>query len=169
MALLVLTVVGNDQAGLVSALADAVAEGGGNWERSQMAELGGKFAGIVTVTVPSDRRDALVAALEPLNGLLDVHVEEGEDAADTAELSQLTLDITGNDHPGIVQEISGVLARHKFSFDTLETSIEDAPMAGGKIFQATATLHALPDADLSPVKADLERLADELMVDITFD
>ena len=36
----------------MNALADVVAEHGGNWERSQMAELAGKFAGIVMVTVP---------------------------------------------------------------------------------------------------------------------
>ena len=63
MATLVLTLIGDDRAGLVNAVAEVVARHGGNWERSQMAELAGKFAGIVLVTVPDDSVDALVSAV----------------------------------------------------------------------------------------------------------
>ena len=65
MATLVLTVIGDDRAGLVNALADVVTAHGGNWERSQLAELAGKFAGIVQVSVADERADELAAALEP--------------------------------------------------------------------------------------------------------
>lgn len=51
MAKLVLTAIGDDRAGLVSALSDAVAERGGNWLESQLARLAGKFAGIALVEV----------------------------------------------------------------------------------------------------------------------
>ena len=59
----VLTVIGDDRVGLVEALADTVSSHGGNWEHSQMAELAGKFAGIVVVTVPADRATDLTGAL----------------------------------------------------------------------------------------------------------
>ena len=36
---LVLTIIGDDRPGIVSALADTVATHGGNWERSQLARL----------------------------------------------------------------------------------------------------------------------------------
>ena len=72
---LVLSVIGNDRAGLVKALADVIEQEGGNWERSHLSELAGKFAGIVVVTVPSERAEGLRAALEPLQGLLDVAVD----------------------------------------------------------------------------------------------
>ncbi len=72
VATLVLTVIGDDSAGLVNAVAELIALHGGNWERSQMAELAGKFAGIVLVTVPDDRSTELIAGLEPLEGMLDV-------------------------------------------------------------------------------------------------
>ena len=76
MAALVLTVVGDDQAGLVDALSGVIAEHGGNWEKSHMTELAGKFAGIVMVTAPSKQTDALIEALRPLEdkGLLDITV-----------------------------------------------------------------------------------------------
>jgi len=48
MAILVLTVMGDDRPGLVDALSGAIAEHGGNWERSSMARLARKFAGVLT-------------------------------------------------------------------------------------------------------------------------
>ena len=66
MATLVLTVIGDDRSGLVSALSGVIAANGGSWERSQMARLAGKFAGIVLVAVPDDRADELIRDLQPL-------------------------------------------------------------------------------------------------------
>ncbi len=77
MAHLVLTVVGDDRAGLVQSLADAVASHGGNWETSELAELAGAFAGIVLVSVPDDRVDELTRALEGLDGMLRVTLHPG--------------------------------------------------------------------------------------------
>jgi predicted amino acid-binding ACT domain protein len=59
MMTLVITVVGDDRAGLVASLADIVDAHGGNWETSEMAELAGAFAGIVEVSVSTDRADDL--------------------------------------------------------------------------------------------------------------
>ena len=87
MASLVLTAIGDDRSGLVSALAGVVTEYGGNWERSQMAELAGKFAGIVLVRIPDDRVGDFTAALEPLSGVLDVEVHVGGDQIDDAQHS----------------------------------------------------------------------------------
>jgi glycine cleavage system regulatory protein len=66
MATLVLTVIGDDRSGLVSALSGVIADHGGSWERSQMARLAGKFAGIVVVSVPDAGADALIRDLGPL-------------------------------------------------------------------------------------------------------
>ena len=82
MAHLVLTVVGDDRAGLVNALAEQVAAHGGNWERSELAELAGAFAGIVLVSVSDDRVDDLVEALGRLEGMLRITTHEGTAASD---------------------------------------------------------------------------------------
>ena len=97
MATLVLTVIGDDKAGLVNAVAQVVARHGGNWERSQMAELAGKFVGIVLVTVPDARRDALVTDLEPLHGMLDITAQAGEEQLEVsaAGAETFTLDLIG--------------------------------------------------------------------------
>lgn len=167
MATLVLTVIGDDRAGLVSALAEVVAEHGGNWERSEMAELAGKFAGIVRVHVPDDRGDELIAALRPLKGMLDVAAHPAGQPAPTAKNpAEFTLDLVGNDRTGIVQEVTSTLAKRGVSISRLTTETLDAPMAGGRLFEAHASLHAPAGTSLSALKADLERLAGELMVEI---
>ncbi|MBK8448112.1 MAG: ACT domain-containing protein [Micropruina sp.] len=167
MATLVLTVIGDDRAGLVNALAEAVTAHGGNWERSQLAELAGKFAGIVVVSVPDERADELAAALQPLAGLLEVAIHPGSPASSARTGSQVQVDLIGNDHPGIVRDVSAVLARHGVSIERLLTETREAPMAGGLLFEAHITAPLAPGHDLAALQADLEQLASEILVDIS--
>jgi len=167
MASLVLTAIGDDRAGLVNALADVIAEHDGNWERSQMAELAGKFAGIVLVTVPDTRVDGFRDALRPLSGVLDVQVAVGGDQITDAQ--HFSLHLLGNDRAGIVRELSGVLARHGVNIDEFSTETWDAPMAGGMLFEADAMLEAPADLDEATLRVALESVAQELMVDIELD
>ncbi len=51
---MVLTAIARDRPGVVESLADVIAAHSGNWVESSMAQLGGKFAGIVRVEVPAD-------------------------------------------------------------------------------------------------------------------
>jgi len=63
---LVMTVIGQDRPGLVESVAGLVAEHRGNWLESRMSRLGGQFAGILRVEVPSEKEGALVAGLRRL-------------------------------------------------------------------------------------------------------
>ncbi len=166
MANLVLTVIGDDRPGLVSSLSAPINAHGASWERSQMARLSGMFAGIVQVTVADDRLDALLTDLETLNtDGLEVAVER-TDAAAEPETQRLQLELLGADRPGIVAEISSALAEQGVNIEELATDVRDAPMAGGVLFEATAVLVAPPDTSASALRSVLEKLADELMVDI---
>lgn len=169
MATLVLTLVGDDRTGLVNAVARAVTDHGGNWERSQVVELAGKFAGIVVVTVADDRSDELIAALEPLGGLLDVNVQLAAEQSADQVTTIITLDLVGTDHPGIVSDITRVLTEHGVNIESLTTATRHAPMAGGTLFEATAELEITPAVDLAALQASLELLANELMVDLTLE
>ena len=161
---LVLTVIGDDRAGLVARLAAVIADHDGNWERSQMAELAGKFAGIVVVAVPETRVEDVTRALNALDGLLDVAAHHGAESAPGGQT--FTIDLLGNDRPGIVREVSSVLLRHGLSIRTMDTSTREAPMAGGQLFEAHIVVGVAPDGDLRAVQTDLERLTAELLVDI---
>ncbi len=169
MATLVLTVIGDDRAGLVNAVADVITSHGGNWERSQMSELAGKFAGIVLVTVPDDRSDELVAALEPLQGMLDVTAQMADADYTDGATTVISLELVGTDRPGIVSDITRVLSEYGVNIESLDTKTSHAPMAGGMLFEASAELEISPAVDLVALQHTLEQLANELMVDLTLE
>ncbi len=166
MATFILTVVGDDRPGLVSAVSAPISAHGASWERSQMSRLAGKFAGIVLVTVADRRLDALVADLGALDDQgLKVVIERTSDPVEPVS-QRLSLELLGADHPGIVAEISASLATRQVSIEELSTEVREAPMSGGTLFEARAVLNAPADADTEVIRSLLESLANELMVDI---
>jgi glycine cleavage system regulatory protein len=166
VATFILTVVGDDRPGLVSALSAPISAHGASWERSQMSHLAGKFAGIVLVAVANDRLDALVADLTALRTEgLQVVVERTDEPVER-ESQRLLLELLGADHPGIVAEISASLAARQVSIEELSTDVHDAPMAGGTLFEARAVLNAPLSTNTDALRSMLEGLADELMVEI---
>jgi glycine cleavage system regulatory protein len=166
MATLILTVIGDDRPGLVSAISAPVSAHRASWERSQLSQLAGKFAGIVVVSVADSRLDALVADLTALKTEGLHVVVERTDGPDEREWTRLDLELLGADHPGIVAEISASLAACGVSIDELSTDVRDAPMAGGTLFEARAVLSAPPTTSTEELRSMLEGLADELMVEI---
>ncbi|KAG4073398.1 hypothetical protein HA402_008554 [Bradysia odoriphaga] len=168
MTTLILTVAGADRPGLVAAVADVVDAHGGNWENSSLAELAGTFAGVIEVSVAADRAADLEGALRGLDGLLTIAVRTGADAAASTD-RLVSLQVLGNDRPGIVREVSTVLSAHALSIDELATETRDAAMAGGRLFEASVTAKAPASVDLEALRGDLERLATEIQVDITLD
>jgi glycine cleavage system regulatory protein len=171
MATLVLTVIGDDRTGLVDAISDVVARHGASWDRSSMARLGDKFAGIVEISVPDARSTELIDALGPLEsqGLLDITIERVETVADVESSRRLTLQLVGHDRPGIVHEVSHALAEHGVGIDELHTETTSAPMSAEVLFHARAVLRAPVGVSRSELSAALEGLANELMVDIELD
>ncbi len=171
MATLVLTVIGDDRPGLVDALASRVAAHGGNWDRSNLARLAGKFAGIVVVTVPDEHVDELTAGLESLvtQGVLDVRVTIAGGHGPDASTEFVTLHLIGQDRPGIVKEIAAALAARDVSIDELETSTGSAPMSGEQLFEATASLRLPATVSTDELRSILEDIANELMVDLDLD
>ncbi len=165
---LVLTVVGDDRPGLVNALAEQVSAAGGNWERSELAELAGAFAGIVLVSIDDDREADLVTALEGLDGMLRVTVHGGRVASATEPVERaMEVTVLGNDRPGIVRDVTAAIAAHALSIDTFRSRTLDAPMAGGTLFEATVAFRVPAGGDAAPVTAALEELAGEIQVDLT--
>ena len=163
---LVLTAIGDDRPGLVEELATAISAHGGNWLEASMAQLSGKFAGIVKVAVAADQTEALKAALIALKGL-KVGVETAGMAKSALAGRHLTLNLVGHDRIGIVREVSQVLARHAVNVEELETHTSSAPMSAEILFHCEAALTAKPDFNARELKAALERLSDDLMVDIS--
>jgi len=162
---LVLTVIGDDRPGLVESLAQTIAAHDGNWLESRMSHLAGKFAGVLRVRVPGENSAALCEALGALEGRGLRIVAEGG-AAERATFREVRLSLVGSDHPGIVREISTVLARRRVNVEELTTQCVDAPMSGQPLFEADARLELPDDVTLEDLRGDLEAVAHDLMVDV---
>jgi glycine cleavage system regulatory protein len=81
----------------------------------------------------------------------------------------LQLELVGNDRPGIVRDVSRVLADQQINIDELQTEVVRAPMSGELLFRASARLNAPPAVTLDALRQQLESLAGELMVDLDVD
>jgi glycine cleavage system regulatory protein len=167
---LVMTVIGQDRPGLVDTIAGLVAGHGGNWLESRMSRLGGQFAGILRVEVPAEQMPPLSAALHGLlsQGLtVVVHPDQPQPARSSPRLGRL--EIVGQDRPGIVRQISHALAGYGVNVEELHTECASAAMSGETLFKAVAKLSLPPECNGAEVRRRLEKIAEDLIVDVTFE
>jgi glycine cleavage system regulatory protein len=164
---LVLTLLGPDRPGLVEAVADAIAAHGGNWLESRMAHLAGKFAGILRVEIDPLQVSSLGTALSALEGRgLRIVVDTASSPAATPPARLMELELVGLDRPGLVREVSRLLAQDHINVEELTTDRSSAPMSGEMMFRARARIDVPAGVDTAKVRAGLERLAGDLMVEI---
>ena len=164
---LVMTVIGPDRTGLVEAVAGAVAGHGGNWLESRMCRLGGEFAGILRIEVPEAKKAALLDALKKISGLaITVHSGEAKKSAPNAR--QTKMEIVGQDRPGIVHEISTALAHAGVNVEEFSSEVVSGAMSGEMLFKASARLRLPQKCDLGVLKRELEKIAADLLVDVSF-
>jgi glycine cleavage system regulatory protein len=165
---LVMTIISPDRTGLVEVVARAVADHGGNWLDSRMCRLGGEFAGILRVQLPADRKPALLDALQKLqaNGLQIVVRDDA--SVPVAAGRQTKLEIVGADRPGIVREITSALARAGVNVEEFSSGVSSAPMSGETLFKAEARLQLPAQCDLEALRKHLEKIAADLLVDVSF-
>ena len=165
---LVLTVLGEDRPGLVDSIAQTVADHGGNWVESRMAHLAGQFAGILRVEVDADRAEALGAAVASLSSLQStVHTDAHQPVA--SERPTVRLSLVGQDRPGIVREISRVLATHGVNVEELNTECTRAANTGQALFHASAQLQLPADVSAEGLRTALEQVASDMMVDVSLE
>jgi glycine cleavage system regulatory protein len=166
---LVMTVIGPDRPGLVESVATLVSQHGGNWLESRMSRLGGQFAGILRVDVPVGQAGELARALQSLasKGVsVVIHPDRAPATPTGSELRRIEL--VGQDRPGIVQQISRALAGHGVNVEELETECVSAAMSGETLFKAIAKVSVPAGCDVPALQADLEKIAADLIVEITF-
>ena len=167
---IVLTIIAEDQPGIIETVSKVLKNHNGNWTQSSMSSLAGQFAGILLASVPSDKTDACIKelrALEPEG--LRIIIRAGATQSQVENGQIFSMHLVGSDHPGIVHDITRVLAAHKISVIDLETSIESASMGGGELFKARAQLLVPESSDILLLENELEELANDLMVDINLE
>ena len=166
MAQLVMTFVGEDKPGLVNAMSEAIAAQGGTWLESRSVRLAGKFAGVLLVGIPDDKVIALESALAKfLPSGLRVSIERGAIESDAAQ-RVVTLEVIGQERPGIVRDVTQALTRLGVNIEEFTSGLEGAPFTGETMFRASARLSAPAGVSAGDIRKALEGLAGEIMVDL---
>jgi glycine cleavage system regulatory protein len=161
---LILTVIGQDKAGLVEQLATVISSHQGNWMASNLSHLGGYFAGILQLEVPEEHLQTLTTELERMTDL-DIKIQQGLEAQINPE-KQLQFVITGNDRPGIVRELSSVMKHKGANIVHFESSKQSAPNWGVPLFHAIATVELPAGLNKDEVVKALEAIASDVVVDV---
>ena len=132
-----------------------------------MSRMAGQFAGILRVAVPPEAHADLSAALQALQAL-GIRVLLAPSGTEPAPgWQQIQLELVGNDRPGIVRDITRLLAEHGVNLESLDTDVLPAPMSSELLFHADARLAVPPGLALDQLQQRLETLADDLMVELS--
>lgn len=164
---LILTLISDDKPGIVQRIAQCVAENNGNWLESRLAQLAGKFAGVVRISTPEDNLQTLKQALQAMESEgLHLVVETVTGRHGSAPHQTARFSAVGPDRPGIIREISQALASYKINVEGLVTNCSSMPYSGDPIFEAQGTLSVAGETDWDSLEDQLHAIADHLAMDI---
>ena len=163
---LVLGVMSDDRPGILDCLSSIISAHEGDWTESKMVTMAGKFAGILTVELPCTAQQAFT---DDLNALAEQGIRvwvEGTQHYQEIACREFRLEMVGQDRPGIIREVTHLLAEQGINLEALESRIESASMSGEPLFIGSAVLHIPDTVDLPQLQSTVEALANEMMVDI---
>lgn len=163
----IVTFIGDDRPGLVEAVSSAIEAAGGNWQESRLSQLGGKFAGLVLVTLPPGSDVDLESQLKALAASgISVRVTPTETRVGLEAARHIKLSLLGPDRQGIVLEISRALAARDFNVVDMDSEVVSAPMSAEPMFRALIEAEIAPSAKLEELSDALDEIANEMALEI---
>jgi len=167
----ILVVSGSDRPGLTRALAEAVHAAGGNWLESHLSRLGGRYVGSVLVELEAAALPKLETAVRTVDAtglsVSLVPAENAENAEPAEPGSSFQIELLGQDQPGIVREVTAVLADLDVNIASLTTGTEHGAWSGEPLFRAKLVVTLPESVTQNAVQDALEAISGELMVDFT--
>jgi glycine cleavage system regulatory protein len=166
----IVTFIGDDRPGLVEELSGVIENNRGNWHESRLSQLGGKFAGLILVSLPAENSAALESQLKNLSaGGLSIRVTPTSETAPSEGGRSITLSVLGPDRLGIVKEISHALAERQINVVEMDSQVESAAMSSEMLFRARIDAHIPTDTDMADLIDRLEDIANHMTLDIDLD
>lgn len=152
-----LTVVGGDQPGIVAGLTQALYQGGVALGEATMARLAGNFTMMLTVHSPLST-EATGALIEPLARRLGLrfHIDPVDARLHTHLEPNLHVVVHGADRPGIVAEVTQILAGQGVNILDLDSDVAGTEAQPIYVMIIEAFSPEPPervDAALAPVRA----------------
>ena len=166
----IVTFIGDDRPGLVESLSEVVETRGGNWLESRLSQLGGKFAGLVLITLPDDQSEHLEKQLKALSASgLSVRVTPAGTQSDAYRGRHIKLTLIGPDRSGIVRQVSKALAQSGVNVIEMDSTVESAPMSAELLFKARIDAEIPEQISLHELDEQLDIIANTMTLDIELD
>ena len=163
----IITFIGEDRPGLVEQLSSVIENNRGNWLESRLSQLGGKFTGLILVSLPDDSGTVLEADLKALSSSgLSVRVTAIVGSAISAPGRDITLSVMGPDRLGIVREISRALADRQINVVEMDSHVSSAPMSAESIFTARIDAQIPDSTDMDDLSDTLDEIANKMTLEI---
>lgn len=167
---LILSVISDDKPGIVKTIAEAVSSHGGSWLESRLAQLDGKFAGIIRVSIAEDKAELLHSSLSSLASVgIDIKSEVVQVRAAAKTTRQASFSLAGPDRNGIVHELANAFAEYNINVTELTTHCSSMPYSGEPLFEAEGMVEIPADKGIEPLLEQLDAIADALALDIHLD
>lgn len=166
---IVFTLTGTDRVGIVDEVTKGLLDLGGNIEASRMAHLGGEFAVLMLVSLPSGSADRLQKTMDDLTarGYKVTATPTEQRGANLRGLTPYRIEVSGADHEGIVHGIAHILAEKGINIESMDTGNTRAPNSGAPLFNMQALVLVPADLAEERWREELERTGRDLHVDIT--
>jgi glycine cleavage system transcriptional repressor len=166
---LVLTLTGPDRIGIVESVTGLLVARGGNVEISRMARLGGEFAMLMLVSLPSDQVAGVESDLESLAArgykVTTTQVRQTHAEAHPGWIPY-HIEVHGADHEGIIQEVARYLSHRGINIESMDSETTPAPISGVPLFTMAAEVAVPPELAGQGWEAGLEELSRHLNLEI---
>ena len=169
-----LSAIGKDRPGIVAEVSGLIYECGGNLEDSSMTRLGEQFALLILLSGTGEEFSyRLSTGCKRLEWekhlsvfLTPLETPEGK-PGEKGRIDLYELSTTGLDRMGIVYRVSRLLADLGVNIADMHTKATPSPESGTPIFTMQILLEVPVSVSPQNLRRELNRLGEELAIDIT--
>ncbi len=166
----VLTLTGPDRIGIVEKVTGLMFKRGGNVETSRMARLGGEFAVLMLVSIPTEQCAGLDQDLEALTaqGYKVTTTTADRSYAETHPgWTAYRIEADGADHEGIIHQIAHYLSELGINIESMDSETFPAPTSGVPLITMTAQVAVPPSLSGQDWEAGLANIGSQMNLEIT--
>ena len=163
----VLAAIGDDRPGLVEEVSEFIRVRGGSIEDSRMANMDGQFALVALVGGSPEAIDRIAADLESMSAKSGLYARLAPANTRAASPARVPYRLQGSalDQPGLVHEVASMLRSLDVNIESMDTSLEAAPITGAPVFAMDITIAVPQNLAIAQVRAELARVCDLLNID----
>jgi glycine cleavage system transcriptional repressor len=167
---IVLTLTGPDRIGFVDEVTGLLLDRGGNVETSRMVRLGGEFAILMLVSIPTEQCSSVENDLNRLTARgYKVTTTPAERTYAEAHAGWLAyrIEVHGADHEGIIHEVAHYLSENGINIEAVDSECTPAPTSGAPLFAMVARVVVPPSLGGKSWETGLKDIGDRMNLDIT--